>query len=169
MFLILTFSVLVRVFLDVYFVKFKITLIQWNAEIRASSDFGQTTLVWQQNHLAFENIRNPNDFVQISDFRTIDFMLVPTFQFRTFLLGQTVLYKKCIYKTVYTSLTFSNQTNRTARMTEIRTSGNRTRKGSAFGAHRNPNVRIWAFHCTCTTLPTPLKLIWHNEKIPFKV
>ena len=69
------------------------TNVQWNAEIRTSSDFGQSyfgqsTFVRQQNHSDFQNVQNPNDFVRILDVRKIDFTLVRTY---TFWLVKTVL------------------------------------------------------------------------------
>ena len=61
--------------------------LQWTAEIRTHSDFGQTTLVRQQFMFKCNSVQNPNDFVQISNVRTIDRMSVWAFGFWTFLLS----------------------------------------------------------------------------------
>ena len=53
-------------------------ILQWNAEIRTSMDFGQTTLVREQKWFERQNVRNPNDFVWIWDVRTIDQTSVQT-------------------------------------------------------------------------------------------
>ena len=42
-------------------------LIQWNAEIRTRLDFGQTKLVVEQFLFGSNYVRNPNDFVRLSD------------------------------------------------------------------------------------------------------
>ena len=41
--------------------------VEWNAEIRTSSDFGQSIIVREQNSSVFENIQKPHYFVRISD------------------------------------------------------------------------------------------------------
>ena len=42
-------------------------IVQWNAEIWMRSDFGQSTLVWEQFSWNVQKVQNPKEIVRVSD------------------------------------------------------------------------------------------------------
>ena len=110
--------------------------VQWNAEIWTRSDFGQTKVVRYQFTSNIQNIRNLNDFVQISDVWLIDHAC-SNVQISDI---SDILYYECQNPNKIVVWTIVG-------MPEIRLFDNRTIDRLAFGILLISDVRISAFCC----------------------
>ena len=69
--------------MNLYYRAYFDILVQWNAKIRTSLDFGQATIVGYQIWFEPKKRQNTNNFVRISDVRLNDLTLIPTFGSQT--------------------------------------------------------------------------------------